>query len=69
MPSLESYRPRSATSAWCSCAALGSLGEIGSMVRVLPDLYSLDAVNLAKIDGLRIRVTRGIFRLLRVPGR
>jgi hypothetical protein len=50
-------------------SALGSLGEIDSRMRVLPDLYSLDAEWLATIDRLRIRVTWGIVRLMRAPGR
>jgi four helix bundle protein len=49
--------------------ALGSLGEIDSMMRVLPDLYALDAERLATVDRLRVRVTWGIFRLMRGPGR
>jgi four helix bundle protein len=49
--------------------AIGSLGEIDSMITVLPDLYPLDTERVATIDRLRIDVTRGIFRLLRGPGR
>jgi four helix bundle protein len=49
--------------------ALGSLGEIDSMIGILPDLYRMDAEKLATIDRLRIDVTRGIFHLLRGPGR
>ena len=48
---------------------LGSLGEIDSMMAVLPDLYRMDADKVAAIDRLRIDVTRGIFRLMRGPGR
>jgi len=49
--------------------ALGSLGELDSMAGILPDLYPLDAERIAEVDRLRIDVTRGIFRLLRSPGR
>jgi len=49
--------------------ALGSLGEIDSMVAILPDLYSVDTERVAAIERLRIEVTRGIFRLMRGPGR
>jgi four helix bundle protein len=49
--------------------AIGSLGEIDSMMAILPDLYPLDPDRVATVDRLRIDVTRGIFRLLRGPGR
>lgn len=61
-------RGRAQLSQFLNCA-LGSLGEVDSMMRVLHDLYSLDAKRVTAIDSLRIQVTRGIFRLMRGPGR
>ena len=45
--------------------ALGSLAEVDSMLQTLPDLYDVNANQVARIDRLRIRITAGIFRILR----
>jgi four helix bundle protein len=49
--------------------AIGSLAEVDSMVRILGDLYTIDQRRRATIDDLRIRITRGLFGLLRSSGR
>jgi four helix bundle protein len=49
--------------------AIGSLGEIDSVMGILPDLYELDPVHVAKVNQLRIDVTRGTFALMRSNGR
>ncbi|MDH4043035.1 MAG: four helix bundle protein [Gemmatimonadota bacterium] len=49
--------------------AIGSLAEVDSMVRILPDLYAINQQRIATIDRLRIETTRGRFGLLRSAGR
>jgi four helix bundle protein len=49
--------------------AIGSLGEVDSMMAILPDLYPIDPDKVIAIDRLRIRITREIFRMMRGPGR
>jgi len=49
--------------------AIGSLAEVDSMVRILPDLYPIDQQRVATIEDLRIQLTRGLFGLLRSSGR
>jgi four helix bundle protein len=61
-------RGRAQLAQFLNCA-IGSLGEIDSMMAVLQDLYVMDPVKAAAIDSLRIQVTRGIFRLIRGSGR
>ena len=61
-------RGRPQLSQFLNCA-LGSLGEIDAMMSVLPDLHTVPPARIAAIDSLRIRVTRGIFRMMRASGR
>jgi len=61
-------RGRAQLSQFLNCA-IGSLGEVDSMMAILPDLYSIDPDKVAAIDRLRIQVTRGVFRMMHGPGR
>jgi four helix bundle protein len=61
-------RGRAQLSQFLNCA-IGSLGEVDSMMSILPDLYPVEPEKLARIDSLRIRLTREIFRMMRAPGR
>jgi four helix bundle protein len=49
--------------------ALGSLGEIDSMVAILPTLYDIDEMKVAEVDRLRSTVARGVCVMLRNRGR
>ena len=61
-------RGRAQLAQFLNCA-IGSLGEVDSMMGILPDLYPLDPQRVVAIDKLRIMVTRGIFRMMRGNGR
>ena len=61
-------RGRAQLQQFLNCA-IGSLAEVDSMVRILRDVHPIDQERVATIDDLRIQITRGLFGLLRTPGR
>lgn len=49
--------------------SIGSLAEVDSICGTLPDIHEVDPARLAQVEALRARINRGLFGLLRRPGR
>jgi four helix bundle protein len=49
--------------------AIGSLAEINTMVTILPDVHPSDSALYAEADRLRMQVAKGLYQMLRNPGR
>ncbi len=49
--------------------ALGSMAEVDAMAVTLADLYDVEEQLLEEIDGLRAKISRGLFAMLRLGRR